>query len=112
MYLEIIPKIAELGGVVVIAILAIFCLFWIIKNKKGENNEIKELLTSIKGNHLGTIDTKIDFLTKQTADNEEKLNKIIEILGDIKEKINYKVSGGKVQKLHKDVERDVFLGYR
>ena len=87
MFLEIIPKIAELGSVVVIAILAIFCLFWIIKNKNGEIKEVKELLTSIKGNHLGTIDTKIDFLTKQTANNEKKLDKIIEILGEIKEKI-------------------------
>ena len=87
MFLEIIPKIAELGGVVVIAILAIFCLFWIIKNKNGEIKEVKELLTSIKGNHLGTIDTKIDFLTKQTADNEKKLDKIIEILLEIKDKI-------------------------
>ena len=87
MFLEIIPKIAELGGVVVIAILAIFCLFWIIKNKNGEIKEVKELLTSIEGNHLGTIDTKIDFLTKQTANNEKKLDKIIEILGEIKEKI-------------------------
>ena len=87
MYFEFIPKIAELGGVVVIAVLAIFCLFWIIKNKNGEIKEVKELLTSIKGNHLGTIDTKIDFLTKQTANNEKKLDKIIEILGEIKEKI-------------------------
>jgi len=87
MYFELIPKIAELGGVVVIAILAIFCLFWIIKNKNGEIKEVKELLTSIEGNHLGTIDTKIDFLTKQMSDNKDKLDKIVEILLEIKDKI-------------------------
>ena len=89
MFLEIIPKIVELGGVVVIAFLAIFCLFWIIKNKNGEIKEVKELLTLIEGNHLGTIDTKIDFLSKQMTDNKNKLDKIIEILLEIK-KINYK----------------------
>lgn len=89
MYLAIIQQITDLGGVVVIAILAIFCLFWIIKNKNGEIKEVKKLLNSIEGNHLGTIDTKIDFLSKQTTDNKDKLDMIIRILLEIKEKMYY-----------------------
>ena len=97
MYLDLIPRIVELGGMAVIAILAISCLFWIIKNRKningnnGEIDEIKELLTSIKGNHLRTIDTKIDFLTEKTSKNIDKLDQIIRILIEIKGEINQKL---------------------
>jgi len=86
------PDLAQLGGTAVVAIIALWSIVQLFREKKkngnGKNGEIMKTLNHLENNHLDTIDNKLDNLTNQGIRQEEKLNQIVNLLTEMNTRLN------------------------
>jgi hypothetical protein len=85
-------ELIDLGATAVIAIIAIYFLFQIARNKK-ENGKIMEILRVFEENHFSNIQSKLERMDEKLnkVDKiDEKLDKIITLLEIIKERFKNK----------------------
>ena len=79
-----------LGPIGILFLFAIKEFFsWLKTKKNGKNNngEILKIVQELKGNHFENLNTKLDNLISQSNQMEQALNKIINLLVEIKTRI-------------------------
>ncbi len=81
---ELTPEILQMGTVAILFLLFIKEFFAYLRNRKNNNNNNGSIIKTLKlleDNHLNTINGKVDRL-------DDKLDKIINLLVEIKTKLN------------------------
>ena len=83
------PELLQLGSIAVLFLFFIREFFVFLKNKNNKNDGkndiiIMEELQQLKNNHIHEISSKIDGLRERLKDLDNKNEKVIEILIEIK----------------------------
>ena len=83
-FIELLPKIIDLGGTVIVSLVALWAIIKIIQMKRNtndyKNGNVLNTLKKFKENDFNSINFKLDNLRRETDEGNNKLDKIIIIL--------------------------------